>query len=345
MATISKRGDSWRVQIRRRGVKPITRTFRTKAEAARWALEWESRIETGAVHYDPGRVTLAQMIEKYEALREDSGRPIAPTSNEWYQLRRFKERLGLIRVSEFSIDDLVAYCQERRREGAGPATVDMDVSKIGTVLRHAGSFMRIMTPDVVGLSRPTLAHLRLIGPANKRHRRPNEDELARLFQYFRAQIGRWGAPMGDIVSLAILIGLRRSEITRIRWEDYDARRRLLLIRQRKHPQRKEFNDQWVPLVGDAPAIIEKQPRKSDRIFPFEGGTLSRNFREACKACGIVDLHLHDSRHEAASALIEAGWTAPEAKMVTGHESSKSLDRYVNLDPAAIAKKSVKKQTS
>lgn len=41
MATIDKRGDGWRAQVRRRGSQPKSKTFPTKA----MAVEWAARIE------------------------------------------------------------------------------------------------------------------------------------------------------------------------------------------------------------------------------------------------------------------------------------------------------------
>lgn len=101
-------------------------------------------------------------------------------------------------------------------------------------------------------------------------------------------------------------------------------------------------DQWVPLVGNALEIIQRQPRGNrDEVFPFGESLLSKYWLEACRALSIPDLHWHDLRHEAASRLIEAGWSAHEVRVVTGHASSQHLDRYVNLDPADVARKAVK----
>lgn len=75
-------------------------------------------------------------------------------------------------------------------------------------------------------------------------------------------------------------------------------------------------------------------------FPFGESLLSKYWLEACRALSIPDLHWHDLRHEAASRMIEAGWSAHEVRVVTGHASSQHLDRYVNLDPADVARKPI-----
>jgi site-specific recombinase XerD len=48
--------------------------------------------------------------------------------------------------------------------------------------------------------------------------------------------------------------------------------------------------------------------------------------------------MHDLRHEAASALFEAGWEIPEVAAVTGHKDWRNLKRYTNLKPEDIAEK-------
>jgi integrase len=201
--------------------------------------------------------------------------------------------------------------------------------------------LRLRVPDIVGEARPVLHHLGLIGGGGKRARRPTSDELQRLFAWFAAR-PQIGPPMEAIIRLAITIGLRRGEIFRIEWRDVDAAGKMLLVRDRKDPRKKAGNDQWVPLIGESFALINAQPRRDGeaRIFPWNVTTCSMYFTRACKALAIPDLHFHDCRHEAASALIEAGWSSAEVRLITGHKSSAMLDRYVNLDPADLHEKVV-----
>ena len=47
MATLEKRGDYWRVKIRRNGFPVQTRSFDTKAVAERWARDIENEMDKG----------------------------------------------------------------------------------------------------------------------------------------------------------------------------------------------------------------------------------------------------------------------------------------------------------
>lgn len=344
MASIRKVDDKWRVQIRRTGQKSISKMCRTKAEAERWAREQEGQMDKGT-HVGKLMETVSDLILDYRTLRENSDREVKDTSSEHYMLKTLDSLLGKKKVQHLEVSDLITYCQDRRKEGAGPYTVNMEISKLGTVLRHVGSIRNLRLMDVVGMARPALNHLKLIGGGGKRDRRPTEDELFRIKEWLSQQTtSRTKMSMSDIIDLSALIGLRRGESFRVTWADLGEKRKVLLVRDRKDPRKKEGNDQEVPLIGNALDIILRQPKEEgeDRIFPFHPQTVSKYFKEACDALKIPDLHWHDLRHEAASSLAEAGWSPHEIKAVTGHRMDSHLDRYVNMDAQKIAQKEIVK---
>jgi hypothetical protein len=45
MASIRRRGAKWQVQVRRQGLRPLTRTFRHKADAEMWSRQREAEID------------------------------------------------------------------------------------------------------------------------------------------------------------------------------------------------------------------------------------------------------------------------------------------------------------
>ncbi len=340
MASIIQIGAKWRAQVRRKGAKPITKTHATKAAAQAWARRIEADIDAGTYRAETVE-TIDDLIEAYREMRDDSGRPVRDDSNQWYMLRSLSTGIGAIKASALDTERLVRWAQGKKRDGAGPYTINMHISLLGSVLRHVSSLKGLRLPDIVGEARPTLKYLHLIGGGGKRSRRPTAEELAALFEHW-SEHPEIGPPMEDIIRLAIVVAFRRGEITRIEWRDFDRDRKMILVRDRKDPRKKEGNDQWIPLIGDAFAIIDRQPRRpgEPRIFPWSPLTISKYFTRACQALSIPDLHLHDCRHEAASALLEAGWAPNEVAVVTGHTTTVHLDRYINLDPAALLDKVV-----
>lgn len=323
MATIIKRGESYRAVIRRLGHKTITKTFRTKTAAAAWARKIEADIDDGKKPQVKGK-TVSEVIQKYRELR-DASRPIGETSNEHYMLNHLEEGLGTIYVSKLSTQDLIAWCLSRSEEGAGPYTLDMEVSKLGTAMKYASSALGLPYSLVIEEARPTLKHYGLIGPGNQRDRRPSDDELTRI-------LCQLASPYADIVRFAVELAMRRGEIGRITWADLNEQDKMILIRDRKHPTKKNGNHKWVPLLGESFDIIQRQPKTEDRIFPVKLEDVSDLFLEACRAEGIVNLHFHDMRHEAISRLFEKGYQIQQVALVSGHIDWRHLRRYANLKP-------------
>lgn len=341
MASVSFVRGKWRCLVRKRGAQRGSMSFTTREEAEEWGRAREAGGPAPVARPAGGQgADIAALLRAYRSARADSGRPIDRTANEHYMLRHLEIGLAGIAAGKLKPSDIVAYAQRRRRAGAGPYTVSMEVSKLGTALRHACALLDEPMPGAIASARPLLHHLGLIGAGNKRTRRPSDDEWPRLLARLAEQ--PTAIPMIDIALLAGTLGLRRGEICRIEWADVDPKRRTLVVRDRKDPRRKAGNDQTIPLVGDALAIIMRQPRGAwPRIFPYRAGTVTYWWTRTCRELGIADLHLHDLRHDSASRLIESGFSVPEAALVTGHKDWKHLQRYVQLKPERVAEKPVR----
>jgi integrase len=255
-------------------------------------------------------------------------------------LKALDRGLGGKRLALVTPDDLVAYANMRRDEGAGPYTINMDVSKLGTALRYGGAALRIAPPDVVGAARPLLTHLRLIGGGGHRERRPTDDELHRVLEHLRSE---YGAIYADAAEFAAITAMRRGEVCAITVADLDHAHRLVRC-LRKHPRKGKVLES-VPLLGESWAIALRQPaHASGRIFPIHAGTLSKYFTWTCRALAIPDLHLHDLRHLGTSRLFEEGYAIHEVALVTGHKSWAMLKRYTQLRPEDLVRRDGAKTT-
>jgi integrase len=330
MASILQVGAKWRALIRRKGHKSICKTFATKAAAEKWARGIESKLDDGLPVAEE-RTTVADMIETYRKLRDQS-RPVRDDSTEHYILRSLTAGLGTLQVARLTPQDLAGYCTRRRDEGAGPYTCNMDVSKLGTVLRYAGMARAVPVPDVAGAARPLLAHLGLIGGGGRRERRPTVDELQRVLVWLAENKG----PLySDIVTFAVASAMRQGEISALAWADVDRTKRLVRS-MRKHP-RKGKTLELVPMLPESWAVIERQPQVDGEpmVFPIGPKTVSKYFTEACRALSIPDLHFHDLRHEGTSRLFEQGLDIQHVALVTGHKSWAHLRRYTNLRPEDV----------
>lgn len=332
MASIIQINGKWRAQIRRTGHRAITKTHPTKAAAQAWARRIETQLDAGGV-VDEDALPVSDLLLAYRKLR-DASRPILDTSNEHYMLKALTRILGAKNARRLGTEDLVAYCQERKDEGAGPYTLNMDLSKLSTALRYAASAKGLVLPDAVGAARPLLTHLGLIGGGGKRDRRPTQDEMERIDAFLRE--GR-GVVYAEAVLFAACSAMRRGEVCAVLKTEIDPKTKVVPV-WRKHP-RKGKTLEKVPLLPQAYEVAMRQPNNEDgRLFPIEPGTLSKYFTEACRALAIPDLHLHDMRHEWTSQLFEQGYSIPEVALVTGHKKWENLKRYTQLRPEELKRR-------
>jgi integrase len=316
----------------------MSATFDTKMAAERWARMHEREIDTAR---SEGRRTVAvgtvaDLLDGYDK-EVGTMRPFGRTKQ--FSLDMLRRELGYIKLRELTAERIIKFAKERHKAGAGPVTIGIDLAYLGTVLRTMRALRRLaLSDEPVKEAMAALKLLGLIGRSRERDRRPTQDELARLCAHFR-EPGVTKLPTADIIEFAVATGMRREEITRLRWDDLNPEARTITIRDRKDPRAKKGNDEKVPLLAvtgyDALEIIQRQPKTSSRIFPCNPATISTIFPRACQALGIEDLRFHDLRHEAASRFFEAGLAVEQVALITGHKDWKTLRRYTQLRPEDI----------
>jgi integrase len=138
--------------------------------------------------------------------------------------------------------------------------------------------------------------------------------------------------MLTVMEFALTSARRESEICRLEWRDNDPRVRTGMVRDAKHPTKKEGNHRRFKYTPEAWAVVLTQARSSEFIFPYNPKSVGAAFTRACKFLGITDLRFHDLRHEATSRLFERGYQIHEVAQFTLHDSWNELKRYANLKP-------------
>jgi integrase len=187
-------------------------------------------------------------------------------------------------------------------------------------------------PEIVKEAREACAELRLTGKARKRARRPSPAELTQLRDHFARRDKRSQIPMLAVMEFALNSARRESEICRLGWRDNDPRGRTGMVRDAKHPTKKEGNHRRFKYTPEAWAVVLGQPKTSEFIFPYDPKSVGAAFTRACSFLGIKDLRFHDLRHEATSRLFERGYQIHEVAQFTLHDSWNELKRYANLRP-------------
>lgn len=336
MATYQKRGSRWRAIVRKKGYPVQSKTFSTKARAQVWAVQVERDLEAGLIGQGLAPTLgdlLAGHLVHLDKISSRGRKNLTAANN---LLKGFDAE---VLVSDLNYQHLADYCTTRIEvDGVRPATTQLDILFLSGAITTAVVEGRLHEEykGKVSVWRKGLYRAGLVGHPESRDRRPKPEELEQLLMHAKHNRALRRINYHSLIHFAVESCMRLDEICSLRWDDYNAVDGTVIIRLRKHPTKKM--DQVVPLMGDAQAIIDAQPRQDDRIFPYNDESVSNGFRRICQFLNIENLHFHDLRHEGISRLFERGYQIQEVAMVSGHRDWKSLQRYVNLRPADLAAK-------
>lgn len=334
---------AWRAIVRKKQggivIFSETRTFADLKVAKRWAGALEREMEDPAwIGARKGKgITVGSLIGKYID-EVDEIKPLGRTKRYVLELLA-GEPIAEVPIQTLGSDHVLKHAKERRKQGAGPATIAQDMIYLRAVLGMAKPAWRLpVTTQAVDDAMPMLKQLGLVEHSKRRDRRPTQDELRRILKDLERTQPDSVIPAADILNFALWTSRRVGEICRVLWADYDRKAKTLIVRDMKDPRRKAGNDFKFPLLGDAAKIIDRQPMIDERIFPYVSDSVTARFQRARDRLGIVDLRFHDLRREAASRLFEAGYQIHEVAQVTGHKSLETLWRiYTKLHPEAMHK--------
>ncbi len=344
MATIrrneNKGSVSYTVSVRKtvKGQKVFDKseTFEKRKDADEWGKALDVKLSKPgvleALRYK--MVTVGELIQRY---LDEYGEEFGKSKKSNLNLILRWDIADIVAI-ELTSGDIVQYIKERGANGAAPPTCLNDVIWLRNLFKAARSSFDIPVDlQVIEDANDFLHREGLIAKAGQRERRPTHEELMKLSRHFwkKQQEGRSSYPMFDIMWFAIYSCRRDSEITRLRWDDNKAKELTGLVRDAKHPTAKKGNHQRFKYTKVAWRLANRQPKKSEFIFPYDPSTISSYFTNACKLLAIKDLKLHDLRHEAVSRLFETGYDIVQVQMFSLHRNWNTLRRYTHLKPGDI----------
>jgi Site-specific recombinase XerD len=348
MATINERKSAtgkasrWQAIVRLKGQPAQTRTFRTKAEATRWARQIESEIDRGVfVSRDESeRTTVNDLIDRYarEVLPAQKGGHREVSRVKW-----IKEGLGKYSLAALT-SSIVADYRDARLKSVGPQSVKHELSLLQRALKKGTNEWGIALPG--GIPTATVKKPAL-PPA--RDRRLVDDEEERLLAACTDARNPWLRP---VVIFAIETAMRAGEMLEVwkyinedgekiktkvsdglQWLNVDLNKRTAYL-----PMTKNGEARTVPLSSRAADVLRDLPRNSgDRVFGTTYEGLKQAFTRACSRAGIEDLRFHDLRHEATSRFFEKGLREMQVAAITGHKTLQMLKRYTHLKAEDLAK--------
>lgn len=312
-------------------------TFPTKREAKDWAMAVESQlghVAASGFAPVPKTATVGDLIDKYrESQARDPGKTKAAT------LDMLKRELGAVKLASLNSIVLRDFIDDRLKAGAGGVTVAAHLSFLSAVLKWGRHARKLDIPENLAIeARESLKHRGLSTRSKERDREPTDDELRRLFEHWASR-PRQRIDMPTLVRFALATGMRQGEICRLQVEDINRERRTVVIRDRKDPRQKAGNDQTVPLLPDAWAIVEPliKEREEGSLFGVLAASVSTAFTRACQDVRppVEDLTFHDLRHRATAQFFRIGLQIPQVALLTGHKTWAMLRRYTAVKPEDV----------
>lgn len=127
--------------------------------------------------------------------------------------------------------------------------------------------------------------------------------------------------------LALLTGLRRGELTNIKWTDFDRKQRKVRIGETKRGEPR-----YVPLSGPALDVIKAIPRTlgNPHMLVCTDHFINKSWRRIKNAIDFPTLHIHDIRRTTGSLMYQSGSSLLAIKDVLGHTKTSTTEIYVEL---------------
>jgi integrase len=170
---------------------------------------------------------------------------------------------------------------------------------------------------------------RTVKPFRKTRRRERfltQDEISRLLSHLPDH-------QRPLIQLALLTGLRRSNLLNLKWEQVNLHQGLLTIPAQ---EAKGGRDLKLPLAPQAVELLNIVPRHPDNCYVFckpDGKPykdIYSGFRLAVKRAGIEGCTIHTLRHTVGSHLVMNGVDLATVKELLGHRDIQTTLRYAHL---------------
>lgn len=329
MASYRKRKCSWRAEVARNGVR-ISASFDTKAEAVAWATDKESEIfNHNPTERKNTNKTLVDAINKYLA-------EILPTKHQrtyaWNckKLAFFKKDMDFCGELIHKINDSqISVWMKERAKKVKSSTVNRDLNLLSSIFETA-------CRDWKWISKNPVHEIRRPKNPRPRDRLITPFEVKKILEELMYQEGCAPQMTKQYIAFAFLLaietGMRHSEIFGLVWDRVYFDLRYIHLPDSKNGDRRD-----VPLSTRAIELLKVLSKNADdsRCFPVNPSSAETLWRRALKNTGIVDLHFHDTRHQAITNLSKKLDVLALARTV-GQRDLKSLMIYYNETATELA---------
>jgi len=320
--SLYRRGTTYWVSFRDSTGRRVRRSLGTSDKAQAQELSDKLRADLWRVNKlgEKPRRTWQEAIVRY--VRETSHK--ASHSGDVLNLRWLDKHLRHYMLEDITRDVVDKVTEARIADGVSNATVNRTMAVLRAVLRRAVKQWEWLT---------RYPAVRMLPEPKGRVRWLTYEEEARLMEQLPEHLR-------EVVSFALATGLRRRNITHLKWAEVDLERRVAWVHADEAKARKAIG---VPLNADAVLVLRRQQGKHPVfVFSYKGqapvaGVNGTAWKKALKRSGLVGVCFHTLRHTWASRHAQAGTPFGALQELGGWSSSAIVRRYAHLAPEHLAK--------
>ena len=332
MASIQKRGLSYRARITRQGKSTLSATFYSRNQALQWARDTEAKLRLGIYEETASKAHInVSCKEAAQHYMETHSIHKKIVRCETSRLRILIKRWGNLPIEQINKAAILQLRDDLLSRGRSGETINHYFNTISKLFQMlVGDWDIPITNPIKGIKR--------MPPSPGRSKRVTAEIEGMLLEGCNAL----SLPLlSSILIFAIETGMRRGEIINLSWDDIDLPNRKAYLHTTKNGEPRQ-----VPLAKRAIATLESMERSiCGKVFPMTYECLRSQFdriKEHTKSkwAGygknpFEDLRFHDLRHEALSRLSDAGLNVIELSYISGHKTLGMLKRYTHPSHQAI----------
>jgi integrase len=357
MATVVNRpGRGWVADFRDGNCKRHKRSFATKREAEAYLHKSAVQITTGEFVDDDAK-TVREVFEHWLKLCVEGGQnrkreALRPTTRAIYEMTwrvHVEPRWGGMKLKHIRPGDVALWQQSMLDAGAGPKTVVNAMAVLAAIFKHGRLMGWTRAKPTEGVIRPSVR--------TKVHSFSREQVLA-LIKAADDSGEREAALMIRVLSVT---GLRIGELIGLHWDAVDLDAGVIHVRRQfTHGAWSDLKTdnakRTLPLPGQLVGLLRARKAAHDGkvarlpgapddrlVFPGEVAQpldyrnwTRRHFDKVAKAAGVKGTP-HMLRHFYATALIQAGESAPTVAKLLGHASAAfTMAVYADAWPSAVS---------
>jgi len=314
----NKKGISYRVLIRKKGLKTISKTFPNKKLANQFSLQVEGNLKTQLALGGKSNTKIFREVSKH--YRIDRYKDIISTPVPYEsRIRYWDDLFGEKKIIDITKKDISKGLKELPTRLSN-ASINKFKGAVSAVLSYACREYDL--PD------NPVRHIRSLTEPVGRIRFLSNNERKRLYEACKAS--KW-TKLYLLILMAITTGSRKGELINLRWSDIDLDRQTAYIETTKNGQPKVM-----PLTDDVVAELNTfSDKETEFIFnselkPDRPMCFTKQWKKALKEAEIEDFRFHDLRHTTASYLAQNGASLLEIADVLGHKQIQVTKRYAHL---------------